>query len=50
MVGTGVHQLEHIRKWEKSEEQEERRLVADFYVDALGDLKALVEKANMQAN
>jgi len=38
LVGSGVHSLAETKKWEESEEEEERRMVADFYVDKLGDL------------
>ena len=38
MVGSGVHQLSSARLWEKSDDPEERRMVADYYVDKLGDL------------
>ena len=38
LVGSGVHSLEQTRAWEVSEDQEERRMVADFYADKLGDL------------
>jgi len=38
LVGTGCHSLEDTRKWELSEDAEERRLVADYYSDKLGDL------------
>ena len=41
MVGTGVHSLGDIRRWERSEVAEERRMAADFYVDRLGDLLKL---------
>ena len=30
--------LEETRTWEASEKEEERKLVADFYLDKLGDL------------
>ena len=30
--------LEETRAWEASEKEEERKLVADFYLDKLGDL------------
>jgi ribonucleotide monophosphatase NagD (HAD superfamily) len=46
MVGTGVHKLSDIRRWETSEDSEERRMAADFFVDALGDLSALMDKSN----
>jgi len=38
LVGSGVHSLEETRTWEASEDEEERRMVADFYADKLGDL------------
>jgi len=38
LVGSGVHSLEETRAWEASTDQEERRMVADYYVDKLGDL------------
>jgi len=38
LVGSGVHSLEETRAWEASQDQEERRMVADYYVDKLGDL------------
>jgi len=38
LVGSGVHSLQEARKWQESDDVEERRLVADFYVDKLGDL------------
>jgi len=38
LVGSGVHSLEETRTWEASEKEEERKLVADFYLDKLGDL------------
>lgn len=38
MVGTGVNSLGDIRRWEQSENAEEKRMAADFYVDRLGDL------------
>jgi len=38
LVGSGVHSLEETRAWEASEKEEERKLVADFYLDKLGDL------------
>jgi len=38
LVGSGVHSLEETRRWEASEKEEERKLVADFYLDKLGDL------------
>lgn len=43
MVGTGVNSLNDIRKWEKSEKTEERRMAADFYVDRLGDLLKIAD-------
>jgi len=38
LVGSGVHSLAETRGWEASAEPEQRRMVADFYVDKLGDL------------
>jgi len=38
LVGSGVHSLEETRTWEASKDEEERRMVADYYVDKLGDL------------
>ena len=43
MVGTGVNSLGDIRRWEQSEETQERRMAADFYVDRLGDLLKLAD-------
>ena len=44
MVGSGVHSLAETRGWEKSEDEETRRMVADFYLDKLGDLLDRVDK------
>jgi len=38
LVGSGVHSLAETRQWETSQDAEERRMVADFYLDSLGDL------------
>ena len=38
LVGSGVHSLAATRVWETSALEEERRMVADHYVDRLGDL------------
>ena len=38
MVGSGVHSLVEARVWEKSEDEEQARMVPDYYVDKLGDL------------
>jgi len=38
LVGSGVHSLAETRQWEESGDQETRRMVADYYVDKLGDL------------
>ena len=37
-MGSGVHSLEETRTWEASKDEEERRMVADYYVDKLGGL------------
>ena len=41
MVGTGVNSLDDIRRWEQSDNDEEQKMAADFYVDRLGDLLKL---------
>jgi len=38
LVGSGVHSLAETRVWEESQDTEQRRMVADFYADKLGDL------------
>lgn len=38
LVGSGVHSLAETRAWETSQDAEQRRMVADFYADKLGDL------------
>ena len=38
LVGSGVHSLAETRVWEESHDTEQRRMVADFYADKLGDL------------
>jgi len=38
LVGSGVHSLAETRAWETSQDTEQRRMVADFYADKLGDL------------
>ena len=38
LVGSGVHTLAETRAWEVSQDTEQRRMVADFYADKLGDL------------
>ena len=47
MVGTGVHRLDQIRDWEQSKNPEKRRLAADYYIDALGDIKGLLSKVDL---
>merc|ERR1712025_1209960 len=44
LVGSGVHSLSETRSWEQSEDEETRRMVADFYLDKLGDLLDRVDK------
>merc|ERR1719394_1429933 len=44
LVGSGVHSLAETRGWEQSEDEETRRMVADFYLDKLGDLLDRVDK------
>uniref|UniRef100_A0A0K2UIP7 Phosphoglycolate phosphatase n=1 Tax=Lepeophtheirus salmonis TaxID=72036 RepID=A0A0K2UIP7_LEPSM len=43
-VGGGVHKLSDIRRWEKSACPKENRLVADYYLDSLGDLLPLMQR------
>ncbi|XP_011698457.1 PREDICTED: phosphoglycolate phosphatase-like isoform X1 [Wasmannia auropunctata] len=38
LVLTGVTALSDVEKWKRSERQEERDLVPNYYIDALGDL------------
>jgi len=38
LVGSGVHSLAETRAWEASQDPEQRRMVADFYADKLGNL------------
>ena len=38
LVGSGVHSLAETRAWETSQDTEQRKMVADFYADKLGDL------------
>jgi phosphoglycolate phosphatase len=38
LVLTGVTALPNVEKWKQSERQEERDLVPNYYIDALGDL------------
>lgn len=46
MVGSGVHSLEEIRRWEKSTLPSERKLVANYYVNKLGDLLPLIKRVS----
>lgn len=39
MVGSGVHSLNDIRKWESSGDPELERLCADYFIPKLGDLR-----------
>ncbi len=45
LVGTGTHSLEDARRWERSSKEDEREMVPDYYVDKLGDLVELWQKA-----
>lgn len=38
LVLTGVTALSEVERWKQSEQQEERDLVPNYYIDALGDL------------
>ena len=45
MVGSGCHSLADVRKWEKSTLPHENKMVADYYVNKLGDLLPLITRA-----
>lgn len=38
LVGTGVHHLHDIHKWQKSKNDEDKKLIPDVYLPKLGDL------------
>ncbi|KAM0727725.1 Glycerol-3-phosphate phosphatase [Formica fusca] len=38
LVLTGVTALSDVEKWKQSEQEEERNLIPNYYIDALGDL------------
>lgn len=38
LVLTGVTALSNVERWKQSERQEEKDLVPNYYIDALGDL------------
>lgn len=38
LVGTGVHHLHDVHKWQKSKNIEEKKLIPDVYLPKLGDL------------
>ncbi|XP_055316603.1 glycerol-3-phosphate phosphatase-like [Sitodiplosis mosellana] len=38
LVGTGVNKLEEVRKWQKSNIEDDKKLIPDTYLPALGDL------------
>jgi len=42
MVGSGVHSLEKVKEWEVSQNDEEKRLVPDKFIDKLGDLLDMI--------
>ena len=44
MLVSGVHSLAETRGWEQSEDEDTRRMVADYYLDKLGDLLDRVDK------
>lgn len=38
LVGTGVHHLHDVHKWQKSKNSEDKKLIPDTYLPRLGDL------------
>ncbi|OXU30853.1 hypothetical protein TSAR_012657 [Trichomalopsis sarcophagae] len=44
LVLSGVTHLEEVEKWKQSTRQEDRDLVADYYIDTLGDLYPHLQK------
>lgn len=44
LVLSGVTHLEEVEKWKQSIKKEERDLVADYYIDTLGDLFPHLQK------
>lgn len=38
LVGTGVHRLHDIHKWQKSKDADDKKLIPDVYLPKLGDL------------
>lgn len=44
LVLTGVTSIGELEKWQKSESNEERELIPNFYTDQLGDLLPILEK------
>jgi len=50
LVLTGINTLSDIEKWKQSEQQEEKRLVPNYYIDALGDLLPYLEELKTKRN
>lgn len=43
LVGTGVHKMEDVQKWQKSGTAEEKKLIPDAYLPRLGDLLQFID-------
>jgi len=50
LVLTGINTLSDIEKWKQSERQEEKCLVPNYYIDALGDLLPYLEELKTGMN
>ncbi|XP_032689389.1 glycerol-3-phosphate phosphatase-like [Odontomachus brunneus] len=50
LVLTGVNSLSDIEKWKQSKQQEERDLVPNYYIDALGDLLCYLKQLETEAS
>lgn len=50
LVLTGVTALSDVERWKRSELQEERDLVPDYYIDSLGDLLPYLEELKTETS
>lgn len=41
LVGTGIHSLDDVKRFAKSNNPDDRQMVPDFYADSLGQIKKL---------
>lgn len=44
LVLSGCTKLEEVEKWQSSDNEDDKKLVPDFYVDTLGDLLPFVNE------